>query len=283
MWEYTDKVKKYFLNPKNTGEIEKPDASADVGNISCGDALHLTLRIDKKTNIILDAKFKTFGCGSAIASSSVLTELIIGKTIGEAKKITNRDIIDKLGGLPKEKIHCSVMGQEALEKALAQYLGEEIPTEQTEDSGHIVCKCFGITDTKIRHMVTEHDLQTVEQVTNFCKAGGACTQCRDQIEDIIHLVHGEQQSSQNKTQKKPMTNVQKIMKIQSIIDNEIRPKLESDGGDIELIDVAGNEVSVSLRGNCAGCRLAEFTLKDVIEQKLKEMVDKDIFVKEIKP
>lgn len=280
MWEYTDKVKKHFLDPQNVGEIEKPDASADVGNISCGDALHLTLKIDKKTNIILDAKFKTFGCGSAIASSSVLTELIIGKTVEEAKKITNQDIVNELGSLPKEKIHCSVMGEEALEKALAQYLNEDIPEEHTHDSGKIVCKCFGITDSKIARLVTEHGLHTVGQVTNFCKAGGACTQCISQIEDIIHQVHGEQQSAN--IQKKPMTNVQKIMKIQQVIDSEIRPKLESDGGDIELVDVIGNEVFVSLRGNCSGCRLAEFTLKDVVEQKLKEMVDKDLFIKEIK-
>ncbi len=286
MWDYTNKVKDHFLHPRNVGEIKNPDAEAEVGNITCGDALRLTLRIDKKTKTIVDAKFKTFGCGSAIASSSVLTELIIGKTIEQARKITNRDIAEQLGGLPKEKMHCSVMGQEALEKAIAQYLDEELPEEHTHEEGKIICGCFGVTDSMIAKVVKENKLHTVEEVTNYCKAGGGCGQCHPEIEDIILQVHGaggmDDDAKKDKGNKKVLTNIQKIRLIQETIDREIRPHMEADGGGIELIDVVGNRVLVALRGNCSGCRTAQFTLHHAVEEKLRELVDEDIFVEEIK-
>ena len=124
MWNYTDKVYEHFKNPKNVGEIENPDGVGEVGSIVCGDALKLTLRIDKATEKITDAKFKTFGCASAIASTSALSEMVLekgGKTIDEALTITPQDIMARLGGLPQIKVHCSVLGDQALAAAVNDY------------------------------------------------------------------------------------------------------------------------------------------------------------------
>lgn len=282
MWDYTDKVKEYFLHPKNVGVIEDPDAVGDVGSITCGDALKLMLKIDKETETVTDAKFQTFGCGSAIASSSALTEMIIGKPLSEVEKITNQDIADFLGGLPKEKMHCSVLGHEALEAALADYKGIDLKKIE-EEEGPLICQCFGIHEKLIEKTVMKNDLKTIEEVTNYTKAGGGCETCHPAIEDIIERVwkaKGQEIHVREETPKaKPaMTNLQKITLITETIDKEIRPMLAQDGGDIELIDVAGNEVIVALRGQCSSCASAAYTLEG-IEEKLREMVYPDIIVK----
>ncbi len=275
MWEYTDKVREYFLNPKNIGEIENPDAVGEVGSIVCGDALRLTLKIDRETNKIIDAKFQTFGCASAIASSSALTELIKGKTIDEALHITNRDIAEFLGGLPKEKMHCSVMGKEALEAAIANYKG--IPVVK-EKEGRIVCECFNVTEEKIRKVILENNLTTVDEVTNYTKAGGGCSECTSEIEKILKDVWSDKKSEKSVKAKK-LTNLQKIALIQEIIEKQIRPSLQADGGDIELIDIEGNNVIVALRGMCTGCLMSDVTLSG-IQAKLRELVDNEIVVKQ---
>ena len=272
MWEYTDKVKEHFLNPRNVGEVENANAVAEVGSMACGDALKLTLKVDESGKIT-DAKFQTFGCASAIASASALTEMLKGKTIEDAEKITNQDIADYLGGLPKEKMHCSVLGREALETAIADYKGG--PKEAQE--GTIVCECFGVTDIEIERAVRENHLGTIEDVTNYTKAGGGCESCHEKIQEIIDRVRAEVKP----VARPKLSNIQKIKKIEETIEREIRPSLKHDGGDIELIDVIGNRVLVATRGTCAVCKASEQTLKHFVEAKLQEIVWPDLIVEEV--
>ena len=185
MWLYTDTVTEHFQNPRNVGEVENADGVGDVGSLACGDALKLTLKIEDDR--IVDAKFKTFGCASAIASSSALTEMIKGMEIAEAEKITNEDIADFLGGLPKEKMHCSVMGREALEAAIADYRGEKLPSAE----GQVVCECFGVTDVEISRAIKESSLRSLEEITNFTKAGGGCGKCEDKLEALLRQTISE--------------------------------------------------------------------------------------------
>jgi len=286
MWDYSDKVLDHFFNPRNMGDMENPDGVGEVGSIACGDMLKLYIKVDDK-GIITDAKFKTFGCGSAIASASALTEMLKGKTVEEAKKITNEQIANYLGGLPREKMHCSVLGREALEAAIRNLKGEQEVVDDEKEEGKIVCKCFGITDTKIRRIAKENNLHTVEDVTNFTKAGGACGSCIPQIEDILFDLWKDE-SIRKKREEPPrgekpkLTNLQKINLVQDIVEREIRPQLKKDGGDIELIDIEGNIVKVALRGHCAGCKASMVTIKGFVEAKLKEFVSPDIEVVEIK-
>ncbi len=274
MWDYTKKVKELFLHPKNIGEIGNPDAIGEVGSMICGDALRLTLKIDEKTNKITDAKFKTFGCASAIASSSALTELIKGKTIDEALRISNQDIADYLGGLPKEKMHCSVMGREALEAAIANYRGEKKAPEKEEK---IICECFEVSEEKIRKVAIENHLTTVEDITNYTKAGGGCGSCIPAIEAILKDIWFVKPVPEKPATPKKLTNLQKIALIQDIIEKEIRPRLQADGGDLELIDIEDNKVIIGLRAMCVGCLIGDVTIKG-IEDKLKELVSDDITV-----
>lgn len=279
MWEYSEKLKEHFFNPRNVGMIEDADGIGEVGSLACGDALKLFVKIDPDTEKILDARFQTFGCGSAIASSSALTEMIKGKSVDEALTITNQDIADFLGGLPEEKMHCSVMGRDAFHAAIACYRGEPPPRETLE--GELVCECFGITDEQIRREVIENKLTTVEQVTHYTKAGGGCQLCHERIEEIIAEARGEMKEQKQVEVPVHMTNIQKISKIQEVIDREIRPMLQSDGGDLELVDVDGDRVVVALRGTCTSCPSSGLTLKGGIEAKLRELVHPDLEVVEV--
>ena len=274
MWEYTDKVKDHFLNPRNVGIIDKADGVGEVGSLACGDALTFYFNLDENGKIA-DAKFQTFGCASAIASSSALTEMVKGLTLEEAKKLTNEDIADYLGGLPKEKMHCSVMGRDALEKAISCHLGEE----EKEVEGEIVCECFGVTDVEIDRVVRENHLSTIDDVTDFVKAGGGCGNCHDRIQEIIDGIRG---TVHPKRRKSPaLTNLQKIKLIEESIEREINPTLKKDSGKLELVDVDGNRVLVRMGGNCASCIKSPITLKHYVESKLRELVAPDLTVEEV--
>ena len=279
MWEYTDKVKDHFLNPRNVGEIEDPDGIGEVGSLACGDALRLSFKLDEKKRI-KDVKFKTFGCASAIASSSALTEILKGKTLEEAEKVSNQDIATYLGGLPEEKMHCSVMGREALEVAIANYRGQKVKKEDFE----VVCNCFGVTDREIVKAIRENDLKTVEQVTYYTKAGGGCAKCHPKIETIIESVRKDmgKEAPPPKPEKKKLTNIQKIKLIEETIGREIVPALKADGGDLDLIDIDGNKVLVALRGKCSFCPSSEVTLKQYVETKLREFVSDELEVEEVR-
>ena len=274
MWEYTEKVKDHFLNPRNVGVIEDADGVGEVGSIACGDALTFYFKLDESGKV-KDAKFQTFGCASAIASSSALTEMVIGKTLDEAARITNDDIARYLGGLPKEKMHCSVMGREALEKAIACHRGQAAKIVE----GEIVCECFGVTDREIERVVRENQLKTIEDVTDYIKAGGGCGKCHDRIQEIIDQVLGGKRLEPIKPN--VLTNLQKIKLIEDSIEREINPTLKKDAGHLELVDVDGNRVIVRMKGTCATCARSHITLKHYVESKLRELVTPDLVVEEV--
>ncbi|MEO1207918.1 MAG: Fe-S cluster assembly protein NifU [Cyanobacteria bacterium J06638_20] len=308
MWDYSEKVLELFYNPINQGAIDDPKESdtavvyGEVGSISCGDALRLHLKIQQSTDTILDSRFQTFGCTSAIASSSALTEIIKGKTLDEALNLSNQDIADYLGGLPEAKMHCSVMGQEALEAAIYKYRGIEVEHHE-DDEGTLICSCYGISEPRIRRVAIENDLTTVEQITNYVKAGGGCGSCLAGIEDILIEVQQEKATVSGRvaaeiaiaqeqasratgesnvaTAPPRLTTVQKIKLIQSVLDTEIRPILIADGGDVELFDVEGDRVLVTLKGACGGCASSTATLKNSIEAKLRDLVLPTLTVEEV--
>ena len=281
MWEYTDKVKDHFFHPRNVGEIEEPDGVGEVGSLACGDALKFTFKLDENGKIA-DAKFKTFGCGSAVATSSVLTEMVKGLTLEEAGKITNKQIAEELGGLPEHKMHCSVMGREALEAAIAFYNNGGVPVDPKELEGDVVCNCFGVTEKDIVEAVTENGLVDLDDVMHYTKAGGACGHCKTEINEILQRLNKEAGVCVAAEEAdKPLTMVQKIKLIEKTLDEKVRPALQADGGDIELVDIVGDVVQVKLKGMCSGCPASANTLKGLVQVKLQEYVTKELTVEAV--
>lgn len=303
MWNYSEKVKDHFFNPRNAKVVDDANAVGDVGSLSCGDALRLMLKVDPESEVIQDAGFQTFGCGSAIASSSALTELIIGKTLDEAKVVSNQDIASYLDGLPPEKMHCSVMGEEALHAAIAQYRGEEIEDDH-EEEGALICRCFAVDEGKIRRAVVTNKLSSLEEVINYTKAGGACACCHEKIEDLIKVIQSEPvcpsagapvvsapateiplgdipvapavtpvaeaSSPAVETESSEEETQQTLAQVKEVIE-AARPMLQADGGDIALVGIKGNEVAVELTGACNGCMMSDMTMS-WIEQRLMENI-----------
>ncbi|MCG8608998.1 MAG: Fe-S cluster assembly protein NifU [Pseudomonadales bacterium] len=281
MWDYSEKVKEHFFDPKNAGAVENANAIGDVGSINCGDALRLTLKVNPENEVIEDAGFQTFGCGSAIASSSALTEIIKGKTLDEALLVTNQDIADYLDGLPPEKMHCSVMGREALQAAVADYRGEEWSDDHEE--GALICKCFAIDEVLVEETIRANNLKTVEEVTNYTKAGGGCSSCHEAIEATLTRVLAEGGETfipaglggaTVKVETKPAAQqsgvLKRIRRIETVLES-IRPALQADGGDVELVEVEGNTIYVHLTGACSGCQMAAMTLGGIQQRLIEEL------------
>ncbi len=287
MWDYTEKVREHFFNPRNAGPLDGANAVGDVGSIQCGDALRLMLKVDPETERILDAHFQTFGCGSAIASSSALTEIVKGMTLDEALQVSNQQIADYLDGLPPEKMHCSVMGREALQAAVANYRGEAWVDDHEE--GAMVCKCFAVDSVLIEDVVRANNLTTVEQVTHYTKAGGGCCSCHEGIEEILANVSAERCTAPmppsladapkpvaqpivvhattvaEPAAKPRLTNFQRMRKIEETIE-AIRPMLQRDHGDIEVVEIDGKNIYVNLKGACQGCMMEQATLSGIQAQ-----------------
>ena len=278
MWDYSEKVLDHFHHPRNVGTIENPDGVGQVGALACGDALKLMFKLGPDGRIA-DVKFQTFGCASAIASSSALTEMIKGMTLEEASKVTNADIAKYLDGLPEQKMHCSVMGMEALEAAIANYRTGDTAVRELKDDP-LVCTCFNVHESEIVEAVRINKLTTVEQVTNYTKAGGACGKCRGAIQAILDRELGKASAAPAPAPAAPvpfaeLSPAKKVMAVEKVLEAEVRPALRLDGGDIELVDVQGARIQVRFLGHCAGCMAANLTKNGLVEKKLREALGDD--------
>ncbi len=309
MWNYSEKVFDHFMNPRNVGFLEDADGVGEVGSMACGDALRLTFKLGPDGRIA-DARFQTFGCGSAIASSSMLTEMIKGKTLEEAARITNEDIAAELGGLPREKMHCSVMGREALEAAMIDYykrLGRGVPCDLLHKET-LLCHCFQVSRETVRQAIFDHRLTEIEDVTNFTKAGGGCTDCHHDIADLIRdcwerIDRGEAPPARNADKLVQLGTMPPapaavaaeapdpaaagpadepvVGRIKELLSQDIAVALRNDGGDIEFVRYKDKKVFVRLTGACAACRASDATIKGFVQSQLREFIDPELEVIEV--
>ena len=314
--EYSKVVQDRMNNPKFMGELTEEDAKkanakliiADFGAESCGDAVRLYWLVDEKTDKIIDAKFKSFGCGTAIASSDTMAELCIGKTVDEAVKITNLDVERAMRdnpdtpAVPPQKMHCSVMAYDVIKAAAASYKG--IDPEHFEDE-IIVCECARVSLGTIKEVIRLNDLHTVEETTQYTKAGAFCKSCvrpgghekKDYyLVDILRDTRAEMEQERLEAQAnaqanntlsdvsfESMTMVGQLKAIESIIDKEIRPMLMMDGGNLEIIDIRndnGENTDIYIRylGACSGCASGSTGTLYAIENVLQENLSPKIRV-----
>lgn len=305
-WQYSDKTKLLFINAINGdasshfGEMLEPDGVGEHGSITCGDAMKFYFRVKKAKNPledkIIEAKYSTFGCTSAIASSEALCEIIEkgDYTPIEALKIRNVDIVRFLEGLPSQKIHCSVMGAEALEAAVLDWskrrgvdleaLGLHLGVKDDAES-RLVCKCFGVTQSEIERAISEMGLRSIEDITHALKAGGACGACQfapGGLQDLLDAhwgkATGEPEAPKDEASGVKLSAFQMSKKIEAVLDADIRPMLQSDGGDLELIDIKEHLVYIKLLGKCATCPGASATIQHLIEKSLRDKVDESLAV-----
>ncbi|HEF6442546.1 TPA: iron-sulfur cluster assembly scaffold protein [Campylobacter jejuni] len=307
--EYSQKVQDRMNNPQHMGEFSEEDAKArnaklivaDFGAESCGDAVRLFWLVDEKTDKIIDAKFKSFGCGTAIASSDTMVDLCIGKTVDEAVKITNLDVEfamrdnPETPAVPPQKMHCSVMAYDVIKQAAAHYKG--ISPEDFEDQ-IIVCECARVSLGTIKEVIKLNDLYTVEEITQYTKAGAFCKSCikpgghekRDYyLVDILAETRAEIDREKLKNTMKSdvafdeMTVVGQLKAVESVLDAEIRPMLHNDGGDLEVIDIqkaegAAIDVYIRYLGACSGCSSGSGATLYAIETILQEELSPNIRV-----
>ncbi len=311
--EYSQNVQDRMNNPRHMGELTEEDAEkmggklivADFGAESCGDAVRLYWIVDPETDKILDAKFKSFGCGTAIASSDVMAELTIGKTVDEAVKITNIDVEHALRdnpetpAVPPQKMHCSVMAYDVIKKAAAEYKGVDMESFEEEI---IVCECARVSLGTLKEVIRLNDLKTVEEITDYTKAGAFCKSCirpggheerEYYLVDILAEVRGEMEAEKvaaaaNSTgsgEEIPfaqMTLVQKLKAVEKTLDENIRQMLIMDGGNLEVLDIkeSGSHIDIYIRylGACSGCASSATGTLYAIEAVLKEKLDPAIRV-----
>lgn len=304
-WEYSEKTKQLFMDAvhgkpgTHLGEITDADGIGEHGSIACGDALRFSFRVEKHPtdptkDVVVEAKYLTFGCTSAIAASEALCVLIEtgGYTPIEALKIQNKDIVDYLDGLPDQKLHCSVLGAEALEAAVFDWarkrnvnlekLGIDIRHEEQEE-GTLICTCFNLTEPYLRRKIKELGLKTIPEITNAIKAGGACMTCHHipgGLQDMLNEIWGDQAKAecnlpagQTSDKGNGLSPYQFSRKVDQVVDQYIRPMLQKDGGDVEIVDIKEKMIFVRLGGACAGCAGAGQTLRLAVEKTLKDQVD----------
>ena len=313
LWDaYSNKVTTLMNNPKHQGELFQGEVEkrghklivADFGAESCGDAVRLYWEIDPETDIIVDSKFKSFGCGTAIASSDVMTELCIGKTVQEAVKITNIDVEMALRddpetpAVPPQKMHCSVMAYDVIKKAAGLYMGVDAESFEEEI---IVCECARVSLNTLREVIKLNDLHTVEEITDYTKAGGFCKSCIKPgghearewyLVDILADTRKEMDEEKMKAAAdaqsagggnfEEMTLVQQIKAVDAVIDENVRQFLIMDGGDMEIIDIKKNDdyIDIYIRylGACSSCSTSATGTLYAIESTLKEKLSSKIRV-----
>lgn len=308
LWEaYSKKVAARMDNPVNRGELTEADARklggrlvvADHGAESCGDAVRLYWVVDDKTSVIKAARFKSFGCGTAIASSDMMADLCVGRTVAEAAKITNidveRSLRDEPGtpAVPPQKMHCSVMAYDVIKKAVALYQGVDLSSLETET---IVCECGRVSLGTIVDAIRLNDLKTVADITHYTKAGGFCKSCIapgghekrqhylvDILRDTRAAMEKENLHKRMETEDfASMTMVRKLKAVEKVFTEQLRPMLAADGGDVELVDLkeAGGawEVYIQYRGACMGCPSAGTNTLSAIEAVLRQRLGETIKV-----